>query len=295
MSGSAERPCCPATAGTRAPGGAPFPWERASLQCDGHAPTRTPPTSSPAVAPPLVSSTAGVNQAASSSADAAAGSSDAASAAPASSQLGPDGPSSLNGQYGAGYGASGYGSRYGGGMYGGGMYGGGMFGGMGGMYGGGPFGAFGPTDPDKDPMPPALRHLESLMFSTGRIMQMLEMNFDVLQHFLGSVQALIERVRAMYRDACQLTSTVGRQSLEFGQTSISTAREAHTRFRRHPMASLALVSLALTMLLRFGRHLRGLLAMSVPPSRRLRGPNGGGGPGLDAAFASTALDAAWRR
>ena len=53
--------------------------------------------------------------------------------------------------------------------------------------------------------------------SFGRLTQMLEMNFEVLQHFLSSLMNLVERVRAMYTDARQLTSTVGRQSLEFGE------------------------------------------------------------------------------
>ena len=116
---------------------------------------------------------------------------------------------------------------------------------------------------------------------------MLEMNFEVLQHFLGSMVALMERLRTMYNDACTLSSTVSRQSLEFGQSSLSTVREARSRFRRHPIASLTLIGLALSVLLRFARHLRVTLG---GPARRLRHR----GAGLDAAFASTTLDAAWR-
>ena len=234
----------------------------------------------------------------------------------ASSQLDLDGQSAAQQQQHGLYGQRGYGSSYGGygggmfnrggyggygsyggyggygGMYGGGMYGGGMYG------GGGPFGMFGPManpDPDKDPMPPGLRHLENLMYSFGRITQMLEMNFEVLQHFLGSMVALIEKLRAMYRDACQLSSTVKRQSLEFGESSISTVREARTRFRRHPIASIALIGLALSVLLRFARNLRGALGVHPGGRRRLTQRGGvGGPPGLEGAFASTALDAAWR-
>ena len=149
------------------------------------------------------------------------------------------------------YGGSPYGgSPYGyGGTYGaGGLYGGGMYGGMGGMYGGGPFGAFG-MHGDKD-LPSGIRHIEQMLMSFGRLTQMLEMNFEVMQHFLGSLVSLVERVRAMYSDARQLTSTVGRQSLEFGESSISTARQAKSRLRRHPLGSLALVCFALTLLLR---------------------------------------------
>ena len=66
--------------------------------------------------------------------------------------------------------------------------------------------------------------LASAQMSFGRLTQMLEMNFEVMQHFLGSLMSLVERVRAMYSDARQLTSTVGRQSLEFGeQRSMSRA------------------------------------------------------------------------
>ena len=110
---------------------------------------------------------------------------------------------------------------------------------------------------------------------------MLEMNFEVLQHFLTSFTGLLERLRAMYHDARQLTTTVGRQSLEFGQTSLSTVREARSHFRRRPIASLTLVGLALSLLLRFARSLRAARARRLPHA-------------LDAAFASTALDAAWR-
>lgn len=87
------------------------------------------------------------------------------------------------GAYGDGYSGGGYGGGYSGGYgggYGGGAaqngygsfgsrygsigYGGGAFGG--GVYSGGPFGAFSRgIDPDKDPMPPGLRHLEDLLVS----------------------------------------------------------------------------------------------------------------------------------
>ena len=210
------------------------------------------------------------------------------------------------GQYGSGYGGYGgsssysrYGGGYGGGYssyggYGGGMYGGGYGGGMygygsrygggfmGGMYGGAPFGL--PGDSDKDGMPPGLRHLEGMLFAFGRITQMLEMNFDVLQHFLGSMISLFERLRHMYNDAKQLTTTVSRNSLEFGQSSLSTVREARSRARRHPMTSLALISVALAVLLRTAR--------AMARRRRLQGPVPAAA--LGQAFASTALDAAWR-
>ena len=67
-------------------------------------------------------------------------------------------------------------------------------------------------------------------------------------------QFRLERLRAMYSDARQLSSTVGRQSLEFGESSLSTVREARSRMRRHPVASLALVSLCVSLLLRFLRR-----------------------------------------
>ena len=183
--------------------------------------------------------------------------------------------------YGGGYGGAygGYGGAYGGGYGGyGGRYGGGGF--MGGMYGGGPFGM--PGDPDKDSMPPGVRQLESLLFAFGRIMQMLEMNFDVLQHFIGSMVSLVERVRHMYRDAAALTTNVGRQSLEFGQSSLSTARDVRSRVRRHPLASLGLISLCVTLLMRALR--------AASRRRRLHGPTAA----LGEAFAATTLDSAWR-
>jgi hypothetical protein len=138
-------------------------------------------------------------------------------------------------------------------MYGGGSMYGGMYGGMngGGMYGGGgPFGAFGMNGQGDKDLPSGMRNIEQMLMSFGRLTQMLEMNFEVMQHFLGSLVSLVERVRAMYTDARQLSSTVGRQSLEFGESSISTARQAKSRLRRHPLGSLALVCFALTVLLR---------------------------------------------
>jgi len=133
-------------------------------------------------------------------------------------------------------------------------------------------------------MPPGLRQLETLLFSVGRITQMLEMNFEVLQHFLGSLVALVERVRALYGDAAQLSSRMCRQSLEFGATGMSTVRSAHSRVRRHPLASLGFIAAVLSILLRLRR--------SLASKRRLLGR--GGAAVLGDAFATAALDGAWR-
>ena len=159
--------------------------------------------------------------------------------------------SSYGSSFGAGYGGYGAGiGGYGGGYsgmprLGGGFYGGGI---------GGPFGALG-ADPDKDMMPPGLRQFEQLLFSVGRITQMLEMNFEVLQHFLTSLVGLIERVRALYGDARQLTSRLCRQSLEFGESSMSTMQEAQSRVRRHPITACGLIVLCLSILLRLRQRL----------------------------------------
>ena len=77
--------------------------------------------------------------------------------------------------------------------------------------------------------------------------------------------SLCERMRVMYTDARQLTSTFGRQSLEFGESSLSTARRAKSRLRRHPLASLALACFALTVLLRRGARMRQRLPQRPPP------------------------------
>ena len=118
---------------------------------------------------------------------------------------------------------------------------------------------------------------------------MLEMNFEMLHHLLTSLAGVLERMRAMHRDACQLTTTVSRQSLEFGQTSLSTVREARLRARRHPIASAAILSIALYLIVRFSRGLR---AFAGPHQCRLS-RRADVATGFDAAFASTALDAAW--
>ena len=221
---------------------------------------------------------------------------------------------------GAGYGGySGYGGL-GGGLYGGGgMYGGGMYGG--GMYRGGMMGR--ELDPSKDFMPPGMRQLEDWLLVFGRITQALEMNFEVrraprarppaaprsprraaaplapraaqranphgpppqmLHHFLAAVGALAERARAMYTEAANLTTAVGRRSLEFGESSLPIARElserASSQFRRRrKLACLALVGFCLALLRRHYRR----------PRRVAHG-----GAALGAALASAALDGAWR-
>jgi len=206
--------------------------------------------------------------------------------------------SSLHGRmgYGGGGGPHGggglYGGGYGSGMYGGGgmMYGRGMYG------GGGPFGAFGMhIDPDKDPMPPGLRQLENLMYSFGRITQVLEMNFEVAQHFLTSLVALFERLRSMYHGACQLSSTVSRQSLEFGESSLSTARVARSRVRRHPIASLSLIGLCLSLLVRLVRSGMGARRRALGRLGHASAPAGAAGmSALGQAFTGAALDSAWQ-
>ena len=110
------------------------------------------------------------------------------------------------------------------------------------------------------------------------------MNFEVLQHFLGSLMGLVERLRAVYHDAHQLTSTVGRQSLEFGQSGLSTARDARSRFRKYPVTTLALVGFCLSLLLRLYLYGR---------PRRPRRPHRAS-PLLADAFSSAALDGVWR-
>jgi hypothetical protein len=197
----------------------------------------------------------------------------------------------------------------GGGMYGGGGYGGGM-GGMFGM----------PMDPNNDPMPKGMRNVENLMvrtrtaaptpapsmtaspqalgsslpmlpwqYSVGRITQMLEMNFEVLQHFLGSLSALCERLRGMYHDARNLTASVGRQSLEFGQAGVSSARDARSTLRDHPLKALGLLVFALGLLIRRYGWRRRLTARGAAP---------GAATALGAAFATSdmnlGMNGAWR-
>jgi hypothetical protein len=234
-------------------GSPPKPWERTGVATIAMTPGSTS-TTLPATSPAQGTGTAGT-------------ATPGAASTSYQQRWGTTSPGYGGGLYGGGtygspyarpYGGMYGGGTYGGGMYGGGMYGGGMYGGGGGMYGGGPFGAFGMQDPDKDlPGMSGMRHLEQMLMGFGRLTQVLEMNFEVLQHFLGSLMSLCERVRAMHADARQLTSTMGRQSLEFGKSSISTAREAKSRIRRHPVASFALVCFALSVLLRaraYGRR-----------------------------------------
>ena len=107
---------------------------------------------------------------------------------------------------------------------------------------------------------------------------------QMLHHFLAAVGALAERARAMYTEAANLTTAVGRRSLEFGESSLPIARElserASTQFRRRrKLACLALVGFCLALLRRHYRR----------PRRVAHG-----GAALGAALASAALDGAWR-
>ena len=122
--------------------------------------------------------------------------------------------------------------------------------------------------------------MSASQISFGRITHMLEMNFNVLQHFLGSMVALFERLRAVYGDACQLSSRVTRQSLEFGQSSISTASRARSRVLRHPMAAFALFSLCLSALFRLRARLN---------SRRARHQT----VAMSGTLARASLDGVW--
>ncbi len=117
--------------------------------------------------------------------------------------------------------------------------------------GGGPFGAW--LNPDKDAMPPGLRQIEEILFSIGRITQMLEMNLEVLQHFLNSLSSLYERLHSMYTRSRSLTASVRRQSLEFGRGSLSTALHAHSHLRRNPLAALGVISVVFGLLVKFLR------------------------------------------
>lgn len=131
-----------------------------------------------------------------------------------------------------------------------------------------------------------LEHLSeiilALQFSSSRLLHVIEMNFEVLQHFLSSMMALVERIRTIYRDTRQLTTTVGRQSLEFGQSSLSTASEARSRIRQYPLTSFSLVCFCFLLLLqRYGQRLSRL-------SRRREATRS-----LSDAFVKALLDGAW--
>ena len=132
-------------------------------------------------------------------------------------------------------------------------------------------------------------------YSFGRITQVLEMNFEVAQHFLTSLVALFERLRSMYHGACQLSSTVSRQSLEFGESSLSTARVARSRVRRHPIASLSLIGLCLSLLVRLVRSGMGARRRALGRLGHASAPAGAAGmSALGQAFTGAALDSAWQ-
>ena len=82
---------------------------------------------------------------------------------------------------------------------------------------------------------------------------MLEMNFEVLQHFLTSLSSLYERLHSMYTRSRSLPASVRRQSLEFGRGSLSTVLHAHSHLRRNPLAALGAISVVLGLLVKFLR------------------------------------------
>jgi hypothetical protein len=82
---------------------------------------------------------------------------------------------------------------------------------------------------------------------------MLEMNFEVMQHFLGAAGALFERLTNMYHDAQRATSVIHRQSLELGESSFSVVRRVQSHARDHPVKCLGLAAFCLGLLARFVR------------------------------------------
>jgi hypothetical protein len=80
---------------------------------------------------------------------------------------------------------------------------------------------------------------------------MLEMNFEVMQHFLGSASALFERLANMYHDAQRASSVIHRQSLEFGESSFSVVRRVRSHARDNPVKCLGLAAFCLGLLARF--------------------------------------------
>jgi len=82
---------------------------------------------------------------------------------------------------------------------------------------------------------------------------MLEMNFEVLQHFIGSASSLFERISTMYFDAQRATSVMHRQSLEFGESSYSVVRRVRFHARENPIKCLSLAAFCLGLLARYAR------------------------------------------
>eukprot|EP00965_Chrysotila_dentata_P258373 6213198-Pleurochrysis_carterae.AAC.8 len=111
---------------------------------------------------------------------------------------------------------------------------------------------------------------------------MLEMNFAVLQHFLASASALCERLRRTYADAYAVGSSVGRHSLEFGASSIQTARQARSRLNGSVIGARAVRLGAITIAI-------AILSRFVTSRRRWRPDQ----KTMAEAIARSALESAW--
>ena len=70
----------------------------------------------------------------------------------------------------------------------------------------------------------------------------------------------MERLRNMYADAARVTSDMRRQSLEFGESSLSTVKRAQSRVRKQPLTCMGIVALCLLILQRYYRRPRQLAA-----------------------------------
>ncbi len=64
----------------------------------------------------------------------------------------------------------------------------------------------------------------------------------------------------MYADAVRVTTDMRRQSLEFGESSLSTVQKAQSRVRKQPLTCMGIVALCLLILQRYVRRPRMLAA-----------------------------------
>lgn len=108
------------------------------------------------------------------------------------------------------------------------------------------------------------------------------MNLETVLRFVGSLAAFGERMHTVSGDVSSLTSSVHRQSIEFGERSLARLRQIRLNRRRLVAGLLCALALAL--------RLRGQARPAVRHRRGARSPAPGN---VNGAGGAAAVDQLW--
>lgn len=114
------------------------------------------------------------------------------------------------------------------------------------------------------------------------------MNLETVLRFVGSLAAFGERMHSVSGEVSSLTTSLHRQSLEFGERSLARLRQVRVNRRR--LATALLLALAFVLRWRGRPHAPVHRRPLVRSPRALPSASGGGGGGVSG---EAALDSVW--